>query len=149
MVAGKAAQEQIHLARATVAGAPEKPLTPENKLVVREDLELFRAKPSSFDPRGAVNTYLRIDTVHNRIIVADSRDQSINFLDKKLTVTLSVQDIFFSNKYNYSLDQGPISLTGERYNDSRRYAINVRYNFGLKLKEDKKEFLNGEGAESP
>jgi hypothetical protein len=74
---------------------------------------------------------------------------SINrtFLDKKLTVTLSAQDIFFSNKYNYSLDQGPISLTGERYNDSRRYAINVRYNFGVKLKEDKKDFPAGEIAE--
>jgi hypothetical protein len=74
---------------------------------------------------------------------------SINrsFLDKKLVVTLSAQDMFFSNKYNYSLNQGPISLTGERYNDSRRFGINVRYNFGLKLKEEEGDIVSGDNAE--
>jgi hypothetical protein len=66
--------------------APEKPLAPDGKQVVREDLSLFRVKQSSYDPRGAVNTYVKIDTAHNRIIVADSRDQSINFLDKNLSL---------------------------------------------------------------
>ena len=70
-----------------------------------------------------------------------------SFLDKKLLVTLSAQDILFSNKYNYMLNQGAIDLSGERYNDSRRVGVSVRYNFGIKTKAEKKEFLGGERGE--
>ena len=64
------------------------------------------------------------------------------FLNKKLQVTLSAQDIFYTNKYTYSIDQGPVVATGSRYNDSQRFGINLRYNFGIKPKEDKGEFMD-------
>ncbi len=71
---------------------------------------------------------------------------SINrqFLDKKLQVTLSAQDIFFTNRYDATIDQGGITGTVSRYNDSQRFGINLRYNFGIKPKEEKKGMF-GEG----
>ena len=68
------------------------------------------------------------------------------FLSRKLMIAASAQDIFYTNQYTYSIDQGPIHATGSRYNDSRRFGINVRYNFGVKSKEEKKDFIDAEDA---
>lgn len=72
---------------------------------------------------------------------------SQSFMDKKLLVTLSVQDMFFSNRYNYSINQGPMDATGSRYSDSRRFGINIRYNFGIRKKEEHDNFFNMGGGE--
>ena len=66
------------------------------------------------------------------------------FLYKKLTVTLSANDIFFTNKNTFVLNQGSIRSNGYRENDTRRYGINFRYNFGFKPKEKKLEMLDNE-----
>ena len=66
------------------------------------------------------------------------------FLNKKLTVTLSANDIFFTNKNTFVLNQGSIRSNGYRENDTRRYGINFRYNFGFKPKEKKLEMLDNE-----
>jgi hypothetical protein len=67
---------------------------------------------------------------------------SINrrFLDRKLIVTLSAQDIFFSNRYDADINQGGITGTISRYNDSQRFGINMRYNFGIRKKDEKNGF---------
>ncbi len=69
---------------------------------------------------------------------------SINrrFLKEKLIVTLSLNDMFFSNKINFSLNQGTVNASGLRYNDTRRFGINLRYNFGIKKKEDNNSMFN-------
>ncbi len=72
---------------------------------------------------------------------------SRHFLDKKLTLTAAVQDIFYTNRYNATIDQSGISGAISRYNDSRRFGINLRYNFGVRKREEKKSFLNGTDAE--
>jgi hypothetical protein len=64
------------------------------------------------------------------------------FLNKKLTVTLSMNDIFFTNKNTFTLQQGSIYAVGFRENDSRRFGINLRYNFGVKPKEQKMDLLD-------
>ena len=64
------------------------------------------------------------------------------FLNKKLTVTLSMNDIFFTNKNTFTLRQGSIYAVGFRENDSRRFGINIRYNFGIKPKEQKMDMLD-------
>ena len=64
------------------------------------------------------------------------------FLNKKLTVTLSMNDIFFTNKNTFTLRQGSIYAVGFRENDSRRFGINIRYNFGVKPKEQKMDMLD-------
>jgi hypothetical protein len=64
------------------------------------------------------------------------------FLNKKLTVTLSMNDIFFTNKNTFTLRQGSIYAVGFRENDTRRFGINIRYNFGVKPKEQKMDLLD-------
>ena len=64
------------------------------------------------------------------------------FLNKKLTVTLSMNDIFFTNKNTFTLRQGSIYAVGLRENDTRRFGINIRYNFGVKPKEQKMDMLD-------
>jgi len=64
------------------------------------------------------------------------------FLNKKLTVTLSINDIFFTNKNTFTLRQGSIYAVGFRENDTRRFGINIRYNFGFKPKEQKMDVLD-------
>lgn len=59
-------------------------------------------------------------------------------LDKKLTVTVNVRDIFKTMGTEFTFNQGSISSIGSRYADSRRFGINLRYNFGVKKKEDQK-----------
>ncbi|MBP6144692.1 MAG: outer membrane beta-barrel protein [Sediminibacterium sp.] len=66
------------------------------------------------------------------------------FLNKKLTVTLSMNDIFFTNKNTFALRQGSIYAVGLRESDSRRWGINIRYNFGIKPKEQKMDMFNSE-----
>ena len=66
------------------------------------------------------------------------------FLNKKLTVTLSMNDIFFTNKNTFTLRQGSIYAVGFRENDTRRFGINIRYNFGIKPKEQKMDMLDAD-----
>ncbi len=62
-------------------------------------------------------------------------------LKKKLIITLSGNDLFYTNNNNFTLSQGSISATGFRKSDTRRVSINVRYNFGIRKKEER-NFLN-------
>ncbi|MEP6582735.1 MAG: outer membrane beta-barrel family protein [Ginsengibacter sp.] len=68
---------------------------------------------------------------------------SINkqLLQKKLTVTISGNDLFYTNNNNFTLLQGSISASGYRKSDTRRLGVNVRYNFGIRKKEEK-AFIN-------
>jgi hypothetical protein len=62
---------------------------------------------------------------------------SINrkFMKEKLIVTLNISDIFSTFKVNFLIDQGSLRAEGLRQNDSRRFGINLRYNFGIRKRE--------------
>ncbi|HVF81393.1 MAG TPA: outer membrane beta-barrel family protein, partial [Flavisolibacter sp.] len=60
---------------------------------------------------------------------------SQQFYQKKLTVSLSAQDIFYTNKNEFVLTQGNINASGERRSDSKRIGLNIRYNFGIRKRE--------------
>lgn len=62
---------------------------------------------------------------------------SINrkFMKEKLIVTLNISDIFSTFKVNFNIDQGSVKAQGLRQNDSRRFGINLRYNFGIRKRE--------------
>jgi iron complex outermembrane recepter protein len=62
------------------------------------------------------------------------------FMKQKLVVTLSVNDILYTNKNDFSINQAGIKASGTRYSDSRRIGINIRYNFGIKKKEENNMF---------
>jgi hypothetical protein len=55
-------------------------------------------------------------------------------LNKKLLT--SVSDVFFANKYQFTLNQGSVSASGVRINDARRIGLNLRYNFGIQKKRN-------------
>ena len=55
-----------------------------------------------------------------------------------------MNDIFFTNKNTFTLRQGSIYAKGFRENDTRRFGINIRYNFGIKPKEQKLGMLDSD-----
>lgn len=66
------------------------------------------------------------------------------FLKEKLIVTLSLNDIFATNKNNFTLNQGSVNASGIRQSDTRRAGINIRYNFGIRKKEENANPFNSE-----
>lgn len=77
-----------------------------------------------------------------------SLNLSINkqFLKKKLVITASARDLLYTNNNDFTLNQGSISASGFRKSDSRRFGINARYNFGVRKKDQRNNFLD---VESP
>lgn len=74
---------------------------------------------------------------------------SINrkFMKEKLIITLSVSDMFLTNKNDFSLKQGSVNANGYRQSDTRRAGINIRYNFGIRKKEEGMNMFNTEAPE--
>ena len=64
------------------------------------------------------------------------------FLNKKLTITASYNDFLFTNKNHFELHQGTQNALGYRESDSRRMGLSLRYNFGIKPKENKLEMFD-------
>lgn len=58
------------------------------------------------------------------------------FLNKKLTVSLNARDILKTMGTEFSFNQSSINSIGNRYSDSQRIGINIRYNFGMKKKDE-------------
>jgi len=77
---------------------------------------------------------------------------SLNFsinqqlMKKKVIITMNVTDIFFTNNNQFTINQGSVNASGFRKGDTRRFGFNVRYNFGLRKKEDN-NLLNIESPE--
>jgi hypothetical protein len=65
---------------------------------------------------------------------------SQQLLNKKLIVTLSANDIFYTNNNNFSLQQGTVNASGFRKSDTRRFGLNLRYNFGFRKREENNIF---------
>ena len=72
---------------------------------------------------------------------------SINqqFLKKKLVVTASLTDVFATNRNEFTINQGNVTAEGFRQGDTRRFGLNIRYNFGIRKKEENNIF----NVESP
>lgn len=66
------------------------------------------------------------------------------FLKDKLVATISINDMFYTNTNDFVLKQGSMDLTGYRVADTRRFGINLRYNFGLRKKEENGNMFNTE-----
>jgi hypothetical protein len=60
---------------------------------------------------------------------------------KKLTVTINGRDVLKTMITKFSLDQGSILTTGDRYSDNQRFGINIRYNFGIRKKDEFKRLM--------
>jgi len=69
------------------------------------------------------------------------------FMNQKLVVTLSMNDIFYTNQNDFTINQGSTNASGNRRSDTQRFGINVRYNFGIRKKEEKKDMFDIESPE--
>jgi len=69
---------------------------------------------------------------------------SQSFLNKKLLVTISARDVLRTMGNDFTLRQGDISTYGSRYSDTRRFGINIVYNFGFPGNNDDDEPEFGE-----
>jgi hypothetical protein len=67
---------------------------------------------------------------------------SQQLLKRKLTLTLSVNDILYTNRNNFLLSQGTVKANGERFGDTRRFGLNLRYNFGIRKKEKEEGMMD-------
>ncbi|GAA4731513.1 outer membrane beta-barrel protein [Flavisolibacter ginsenosidimutans] len=63
---------------------------------------------------------------------------SQQLMSRKLTLNLSLQDLFYTNKNDFVLRQGSVSVSGSRKTDSQRVGLFLRYNFGIRKKEEQK-----------
>ena len=57
---------------------------------------------------------------------------------KKMNVILSVNDLLQTNHVSFRLKQADVDASGSRVNDTRKIGLTIRYNFGIKPKEEKK-----------
>jgi len=71
---------------------------------------------------------------------------SQQFMKRKLIVSMSIVDMFYTNQNEFSINQGSVHATGSRKADTRRFGLNVRYNFGIRKKEEN-NLLNVESPE--
>ena len=90
-----------------------------------------------------LNGFMRLKGLQNfyEIDPVGQLNLSINrsLLNRKMNVVLSFNDMFYTNKYTFKINQPGISASGQRFNDTRRVGLTVRYNFGIKPKEEKTE----------
>lgn len=75
-----------------------------------------------------------------------SLNASINrkFLKDKLIIAMSISDMFATNKNDFTISQGSVTANGFRQADTRRFGINIRYNFGIRKKEENNNMFNME-----
>ena len=69
---------------------------------------------------------------------------SQTFFNQKLIITLNVRDILGTMNTAFELNQGSLPSYGERYRDSRRFGITIRYNFGLSKRDKQNGFSDPE-----
>ena len=67
-------------------------------------------------------------------------------MKRKLVISASLNDVFLTNRNEFTLQQGSVAASGFRNADSRRFGLNIRYNFGFRKREDN-NFFNIESPE--
>ena len=93
----------------------------------------------------SINAFMRLHGLQNFYELKPFGQINITanqaILKKKLNIILSANDILRTNKYSFSLQQAGIRATGSRVNDTRRIGLTLRYNFGIKPKEEKQQMF--------
>lgn len=60
-----------------------------------------------------------------------------NFLDKRLAITFSARDVLNTMMNDFRYNQGSVFAYGNRFTDTRRFGVNIRYNFGIRKNNEK------------
>jgi iron complex outermembrane recepter protein len=94
----------------------------------------------------SMNGFLRLKGQLQFYELSDFGNLNINinrwFFKKKLLVTLSANDVLYTNRNSFFINQGNILANGERSADTRRFGVNLRYNFGLKKQKEENNMFN-------
>jgi len=69
-------------------------------------------------------------------------------LQGKLNINLNLSDVLRTMEVGFKLYQGSIHTDGSRYADNQRIGLNIRYNFGIRKKEEKQGMFNNEESDS-
>lgn len=64
-----------------------------------------------------------------------------SFLGKKLQVSVFARDLLRTMETRFTLDQAGLAFNGSRYNDTQRIGFRIRYDIGLKKKEDRPDMM--------
>lgn len=118
----------------------------------RGSWSIFTYQTFKVDKRSIItlNGFLRLNGQQQfyELTTFGNLNTSINrkFFKEKLVVTLSLSDMFATNRNNFSINQGTVSASGFRESDTRRVGINIRYSFGIRKKEENTNMFN---VESP
>jgi iron complex outermembrane receptor protein len=119
----------------------------------RGSWSIFTFHSLKIDPRStlSLNGFIRLKGQLQFYELSNFGALNVNinrrFFNRKLTVTFSANDIFFTSKNQFTLKQGSISASGLRQSDTRRFGLNVLYNFGIRKKEDRQNMMNFESLE--
>ena len=60
---------------------------------------------------------------------------------------MSMNDIFYTLRNEFTLKQGSVTASGMRQGDTRRFGLNLVYNFGIRKKEERTNMMNFESLE--
>ncbi|HMI77693.1 MAG TPA: outer membrane beta-barrel family protein, partial [Ferruginibacter sp.] len=95
----------------------------------------FTVNMQGFMRTKALQNFYELKTFGGLFISANK-----SLLKKKANIIFSVNDVLRTNKVSFNLNQGNVSASGTRVNDTRRFGITLRYNFGLSKPKENKEF---------
>jgi iron complex outermembrane recepter protein len=91
----------------------------------------------------SVNGFMRLKGLQNFYELKPLGQLNISLnkaiLKKKMNIILSGNDILQTNQYSFNIQQAGINANGHRLNDTRRIGLTIRYNFGIKPKEENQE----------
>jgi iron complex outermembrane recepter protein len=90
-----------------------------------------------------MNGFMRVNGVFNFFETDDFGSLNFsatkNILKKKMSITLSANDVLATNRIRFKIDVPNFIGNGYQYSDASRVGIAVRYNFGLKPKPEKRQ----------
>lgn len=64
---------------------------------------------------------------------------SQTFMNKNLQISLFMRDVLRTMVTPFTLQQSDIVFEGERYADNQRVGMTLRYQFGIRKKDDQKK----------
>jgi iron complex outermembrane recepter protein len=90
-----------------------------------------------------LNGFMRLNGVTNFFefepIGALNLSASKTLLKKKMTITLTANDMLLTNRVRFNVDVPKFIGTGNSYNDTRKIGIAIRYNFGFKPRPERRQ----------
>jgi iron complex outermembrane recepter protein len=102
--------------------------------------ELKASKTLTIDVQGfmrtkALQNFYELDNFGGLYLSANK-----SVLKRKGNIIFSINDVFRTNPVTFHLNQGNVKANGVRANDSRRFGITFRYNFGLSKPKENSSF---------